>query len=163
MSKDNIVIREIEVKDNARMEAVIRGCFLEFKLPLEGTAYADNDTKQLFEAYQNPREVYYVVEHNGTVLGGGGMKPLKHFEANVCEIQKMYFASEIRGKGYGKTLFEYCLKAAKEQGFKQVYIETVSALQAAIHIYESYGFKHLKAPYGDTGHFSCDIWMLKDL
>ncbi|TYB77383.1 GNAT family N-acetyltransferase [Bizionia saleffrena] len=163
MSKDTIVIREIEVKDNAEMEAVIRDCFIEYKLPLEGTAYADKETTMMFESYQNARSVYYVIEQNGVVLGGGGIKALPNYETEVCEIQKMYFAPEIRGKGYGKLLFEQCLKAAVDNHFKQIYIETVSSLEAAIHIYEIYNFKHLKAPYGDTGHYSCDIWLLKDL
>ncbi|TYC17935.1 GNAT family N-acetyltransferase [Bizionia gelidisalsuginis] len=163
MSKDTIVIREIEVKDNAEMEAVIRDCFIEYKLPLEGTAYADKETTMMFESYQNARSVYYVIEQNGVVLGGGGIKALPNYETEVCEIQKMYFAPEIRGKGYGKLLFEQCLKAAVDNHFKQIYIETVSSLEAAIHIYEIYNFKHLKVPYGDTGHYSCDIWLLKDL
>lgn len=163
MDKDTIVIRKIEVKDNAEIEAVIRGCFIEFNLPLEGTAYADKETTMMFQSYQNKRSTYYVIEQDGKVLGGGGIKPLPNYEVDVCEIQKMYFAPEIRGKGYGKRIFEQCVKAAEDYKFKHIYIETVASLKAAIHIYETYNFKHLKAPYGDTGHYSCDIWLLKDL
>ena len=163
MKKNNIVIREIKLQDNAQIEAVIRGCFPEFKLPLVGTAYTDKETPRIYESYQNDNEVYYVVDYNNEVLGGGGIKPLMGFEDEVCEIQKMYFSPKIRGKGLGKQVFEKCLKRAKELGYKQCYIESASQLKAAIHIYESYGFKHLKKPLGDTGHFSCGVWMLKDL
>ena len=41
-----MIIREIQLEDNAQIEAVIRGCFPEFKIPLEGTAYADPETKK---------------------------------------------------------------------------------------------------------------------
>lgn len=163
MSKDTIVIRKIEPNDNAPLEEVIRACFHEFKIPLEGTAYSDEETKRMYESYQNDNEVYFIIESNGVVLGGGGVKPLKDFEATVCEIQKMYFSPLIRGKGYGKALFKKCIEAAKSLGYKQCYLESAPQLKAAIHIYESLEFKHLKGALGNTGHFSCGVWMIKDL
>ncbi|WP_445735548.1 GNAT family N-acetyltransferase [Mariniflexile sp.] len=163
MSKDRIVIRKIEPNDNAPLEQVIRACFHEFKIPLEGTAYADKETPQMYESYQNDNEVYFVIDADGDILGGGGVKPLRHFEADVCEIQKMYFSPKVRGKGYGKLLFKKCLDAAKELGYKQCYLESAPQLKAAVHIYESFGFKHLEGALGNTGHYSCGVWMIKDL
>ena len=163
MSKDTIVIREIESQDNAQVEQVIRACFHEFKIPLEGTAYSDAETPRMFESYQNDNDVYYVIDSDGEILGGGGIKPLKNFENEVCEIQKMYFSPKVRGKGYGRLLFEKCMQEAKKLGYKQCYLESASQLKAAIHIYESYGFKHLENALGNTGHYSCGVWMIKDL
>ena len=163
MSKDSLVIRKIEPKDNAQLEQVIRACFPEFEIPFEGTAYSDKETPRMFESYQNSNDVYFVIDSDGEILGGGGVKPLKDFEADVCEIQKMYFSPKVRGKGYGKLLFEKCMEAAKELGYKQCYLESAPQLKAAIHIYESYGFKHLQSALGNTGHFSCGVWMIKDL
>lgn len=163
MSKDTIVIREIMPNDNAQIEQVIRACFHEFKIPLEGTAYADNETPRMYESYQNNNDVYFVIEAHGVVLGGGGVKPLKDFEDNICEIQKMYFSPQVRGKGIGKKLFEKCMQAAKKMTYKRCYLESAPQLKAAIHIYESYGFKHLDSALGNTGHYSCGVWMIKDL
>jgi len=163
VSKDTIVIREIEPQDNAQLEEVIRGCFHEFKIPLEGTAYSDAETPRMFESYQNDNDVYYVIEAKGEILGGGGVKPLKDNENIICEIQKMYFSPKVRGKGYGRALFEKCMQSAKELGYKQCYLESASQLKAAIHIYESYGFKHLEKALGNTGHYSCGVWMIKDI
>lgn len=163
VSKDTIVIREIEPQDNAQLEQVIRACFHEFNIPLEGTAYADAETPRMFESYQNSNDIYFVIDKNGEILGGGGVKPLKDFESNVCEIQKMYFSPKVRGKGYGKLLFEKCMKSAQALGYKQCYLESAPQLKAAIHIYESFGFKHLEGALGNTGHHSCSIWMMKDL
>ena len=163
MGKNNIIIREIQPADNEQIERVIRACFHEFKIPLEGTAYSDVETTRMYESYQNGNEVYFVVDVDGKVLGGGGIKPLKDFETEVCEIQKMYFSPGIRGKGYGKQLLERSLLSAKAFGYKQCYIESASQLKAAIHIYESYGFKHITGALGNTGHYSCGVWMVKDL
>ncbi|WJJ98278.1 GNAT family N-acetyltransferase [Algibacter luteus] len=163
MSKDTIVIREIEAQDNAQLEQVIRACFHEFKIPLEGTAYSDDETPNMFESYQNINDVYFVIDCNGEILGGGGVKPLKDYDASICEIQKMYFSPKVRGKGYGRALFERCMEKAKALGYKKCYLESASQLKAAIHIYESYGFKHLDKALGNTGHYSCGVWMIKDL
>ena len=163
MSPNNITIRDIEAKDNAQVEAIIRACFIEYKLPLVCTAYADEETKHMHKYYQNKKEGYFVIANNENVYGGAGIKPLKNFKGNVCELQKMYFSPEIRGKGFGKKLFAYCLKAAKEYGYESCYLESASQLKAAIHIYESYGFTHLDKPLGNTGHYSCGVWMIKPL
>ena len=55
------------------------------------------------------------------------------------------------------------MQTAKDLGYKQCYLESASQLKAAIHIYESYGFKHLEKELGNTGHYSCGVWMIKDL
>lgn len=163
MTKNNIVIREIKADDNAHIEQIIKACFHEFDIPLTGTAYEDVETTQMFESYQNDNEVYYVIDNNGDILGGAGIKHLKDFEDDICELQKMYYSPKVRGKGLGKKMFEKCLKVAKELGYKKCYLESASQLKAAIHIYESFGFKHLEGPLGNTGHFSCGVWMIKDL
>ena len=163
MSKDTIVIREIQPQDNVQLEQVIRGCFHEFKIPLEGTAYEDEETPRMFESYQNDDDVYFVIDNNGEILGGAGIKPLKDFDESICELQKMYFSPKVRGRGLGRQMFETCLKAAKDLGYKKCYLESASQLKAAIHIYESYDFQHLDAALGNTGHYSCGVWMIKDL
>ncbi|MFB5624607.1 MAG: GNAT family N-acetyltransferase, partial [Nitrosopumilus sp.] len=40
----------------------------------------------------------------------------------------MYFSTEIRGKGFGKQLFETCLQWAKDFGYKRCYVESASQL-----------------------------------
>ncbi|MEP3836677.1 MAG: GNAT family N-acetyltransferase [Algibacter sp.] len=163
MSKDTIVIREIEPQDNAEIEAVIRSCFHEFDIPLEGTAYTDPETTKMFQSYQNDNEAYFVIECNGKVEGGGGIKPLSDSNVDICEIQKMYFSKKVRGRGYGRALFEKCMQKAKALGYNTCYLESASQLKAAIHIYESYGFSHLDGALGNTGHYSCGVWMIKNL
>ncbi|WP_054850693.1 GNAT family N-acetyltransferase [Olleya sp. ITB9] len=163
MSNTTIEIREIQPQDNPQIEAVIREVFIEYNLPLVGTAYEDAETPKMFQAYADPKSVYYVVVIDGKVEGGGGLKPLRGMEEEVFEIQKMYFSNRLRGKGFGKKLFLKCLEKGKSLGFKKAYLETIPVLKEAIHIYEANGFKHLDGPLGRTGHFSCGIWMSKNI
>lgn len=160
---NTFLIRKIKPKDNSAIEQVIKDIFPEFNMPMVGTAYEDKETPRMFESYQGEKEVYYIIEENGTAVGGGGIKPLRDFETEVCELQKMYFSPTIRGKGLGKKMFNKCMQAAKDFGYKKCYLESASQLKAAIHIYENNGFIHLDKPIGNTGHYSCGVWMIKDL
>ncbi len=158
-----LIIREIQQVDNLAIEQIIKDIFPEFNLPLIGTAYEDAETPRMYQSYQGVNEVYFVVEENGVILGGGGIKPLKGFETEICELQKVYFPPEVRGKGYGKIIFNKCLDAARDYGYKQCYLESASQMKIAISMYEKAGYKHLEEPLGNTGHYSCGVWMIKDL
>jgi putative acetyltransferase len=158
-----MIIREIKQRDNMSLEGIIKAIFPEFGLPLVGTAYEDKETINMFESYQGEKEVFFVVEDNGVVVGGGGIKPLNGYENTICELQKVYFTPSARGKGYGKIIFNKCMATAKDFGYKQCYLESASQMKVAISIYEKAGFVHLEKSFGDTGHFSCGVWMLKDL
>lgn len=158
-----MIIREIKPEDNAALERIIKDIFIEFELPLIGTTYEDHETTHISETFKGENEFYLVIEDKGKVLGGAGIKPLNEFDGNVCEFQKMYFHPILRGKGYGKKLLDKCLKMAAEMGFEQCYLESGSQLKAAIHLYEKDGFRHIDAPLGNTGHYACGVWMLKDL
>ena len=158
-----MIIRAIQQKDNAQIAQVIRAVFHELDAPKVGTAYADPILDTLFEVYQTPRSVYYVVEKDGKVVGGCGIAPLENDGISVCELQKMYFAPEIRGSGYAEKIIEKCLEFAKTQNFELCYLETLSFMTTAQKLYKRIGFEHIDAPMGNTGHNSCEVWMTKKL
>jgi len=158
-----MLIREIQQKDNVSIAKVIRAIFHELDAPKVGTAYADPILDTLFEVYQEPRSVYYVVEKDGKVVGGCGVAPLENGDASVCELQKMYFAPEIRGTGYAEKIIEKCLEFAQKQGFEICYLETLSFMTTAQKLYKRIGFENIDGPMGNTGHNSCEVWMTKKL
>jgi len=163
MTLNNFTIREIKPKDNAKIAKAIREVLIEFGVPKVGTAYADIILDTLFEAYTDEKSVYFVIEKDGEIFGGAGVKQLDNYSGNVCELQKMYFLPGARGIGLGIKMMETCLEKAKEFGFEQCYLETLPYMKDARKLYRKVGFKDLEAPMGDTGHYSCNLWMLKDL
>ena len=162
-------IRIIKKDDNPQIATIIRNVFDELDAPKCGTAYSDPILDTLYEVYQEPKSIYFVIEDDGKIIGGGGVASLKmlnqvqHDNNEVCELQKMYFAPEARGLGFGKQIIEKCLVFAKEQGFKYCYLETLPFMESARKLYERMGFQYLDKPIGTTGHTSCDVWMIKEL
>lgn len=163
MSNIEFIIREIQQKDNAALAKVVRNVILEMGAPTIGTAYEDKATDQLFETYQKEKAIYFVLEYNQKVVGGAGIAQLDNFVGNVCELQKMYFLPEARGKGLGSKLIGICLKKAKEFGFEKCYLETLPYMKDAVKLYKKNGFLNLDKPMGNTCHYSCDVWMIKEL
>jgi putative acetyltransferase len=80
-----------------------------------------------------------------------------------CELVKLYLLPAARGLGLGKALIENCFRLAKEMGYTQVYLETMPELSMAVSLYERCDFQYLQAPLGNSGHFGCDIWMVRHL
>jgi putative acetyltransferase len=58
---------------------------------------------------------------------------------------------------------EKSIQSAKELGYRMVYLETMPELGKAITLYERLGFQQLEQPLGDSGHFACDLWMIKHI
>jgi putative acetyltransferase len=75
----------------------------------------------------------------------------------------MYFLGEARGRGLGAKMIQVCLERAKEYGYEKVYIETMPYMKAAQKLYIRSGFEYIDAPMGDTGHYSCSVWMIKSI
>lgn len=163
MSKNNIIIREITTADDEHIAEVIRSVLIEFGVPKVGTAYEDKALDCMTETYNKPKSVYFVVDKEGEVIGGAGIAQLDNFDGNICELQKMYFLPEARGIGLGKTMIEKCLAKAKDLGFESCYLETLPYMKAATKLYANMGFTSLEGPMGNTGHYSCNVWMLKKL
>lgn len=157
------IIRPITKKDNPGIATVIRHVLVSLGVPKVGTAYADAALDCMFETYQHPKSVYYVVEQNGAIIGGAGIAPLANYEGNVCELQKMYFLEKARGRGIGTAMMQKCIASATTFGFEKCYLETMTYMEAAQQLYKRSGFYYIEGPLGDTGHFSCPVQMLKDL
>ena len=98
------IIRPIVQSDNEQIAAVIRQVLVDFGVPKVGTAYADTALDRMFETYDVSKASYFVVEDQGKIIGGAGIAQLENYEGPICELQKMYFLDEARGKGLGLSL-----------------------------------------------------------
>lgn len=160
---NSVEIRPIQKEDNTEIAEVIREVLIEMGVPRVGTAYADPTLDEMYETYQHPRMEYFVVSERDRLIGGCGIAPLENGAPEICELQKMYFLSEARGRGIGSQMMTTCLEYARQQHFEQCYLETLPYMEAARKLYQRSGFEYIDGPLGDTGHYNCTMWMIRKL
>ena len=158
-----VAIRPIHAADDPAMAAVIRTVMPTFGACGSGFAINDPEVDWMSRAYAAPRHAYFVVTRDELVLGGAGVAPLQGGDADTCELRKMYFLPEARGIGAGSAMMAHCLDAARQFGFRQCYLETLTGMDAAMRLYERSGFRRIGQPMGATGHGGCNTFYLLDL
>jgi putative acetyltransferase len=163
MNIHGIELRQIEEKDNHEIAALIRSVFREFKINKPGTVYYDPATDDLYNLFKTPGSVYWLAEENNKLIGGCGLYATPGLPDNCAELVKLYLLPECRGRGIGRMLMERAFESARELGYRQLYLESMPELSKAIGIYEKAGFHFLPCRMGNSGHFNCNIWMLKEL
>ena len=108
---------------------------------------------------------YWIAEENGVIIGGCGVYPTPGLPEGCAELVKFYLAAMYRGKGVGWQLMEKTFTIyARELGYKQLYLESLPDFREG-HKYCMKGpdLKEYPPTLENSGHFGCDIWMLKDL
>ena len=121
------------------------------------------ETSKIYEAYSGPRSIYYVLERQGEILGGVGIRPLKNFDDSVCKFQKIYSLPKIRGRGFGQKLLNRCLESVQKFRFECCSIGTIESLQNPVILYKCSGFFPIGCPIENTGHHNCGSSILKKL
>lgn len=158
-----LTIRPIQPADNEPLASLIRKVFREFKIDKPGTVYTDPTTDALYELFQQPASAYFVAEEDDTIIGGCGVYPTEGLPKGCAELVKFYLSAEARGKGIGNQLMQQSIAVARELGYKQLYLESFPELAKAVSMYEKAGFRPIPHAMGNSGHYACNIWMLKDL
>jgi putative acetyltransferase len=161
--KEKIIIREIREEDNTVLAGIIREVFDEHLAPRTGTVYSDPTTDDLFGLFRDERSVLFVAELDGEILGCCGIFPTSGLDPGYAELVKFYLVENARGRGLGRKLMEMCFQSAREMGYRKIYLESMPQFSRAVFMYEKLGFRQLDGPLGNSGHTSCDIWMVREL
>jgi putative acetyltransferase len=160
---ENVIIRKVAEADNKPLALLIRNVFDEYNAPHYGTVYSDPTTDNLYALFQKQNSVLWVALFENKILGCCGIYPTEGLPQDCAELAKFYLLKEARGKGIGKQLMQTCIQSANEMGYKKLYIESLPQFSQAVSMYEKYGFTRLEKPLANSGHTSCNIWMLKEL
>ena len=140
---------------------LVRSNLKAYHLDIPGTAYFDESLDRLSLYYDRPGRAYDVLLKDGAVSGGVGLAECGAF-SDCCEMQKLYLADSAKGRGLGYRLIERVETRALEMGYRRMYLETHSALRAAIHLYQISGFREIPKPPGVI-HSAMDRFFLKEL
>ncbi len=157
------LIREIKEEDNPHLALLIREVFDEHGAPHHGTVYSDPTTDDLHDLFSKDRSVLFVAEKDNRICGCCGIYPTEGLDHDTAELVKFYLHGDFRGTGIGRSLMEKCIIAARDFGYNRLYIESMPQFAKAVRIYEKQGFRRIDHPLGNSGHTTCNIWMVKDL
>lgn len=158
-----VIFRLIREEDNPKIADIIRKSFQENKIDhLEGVSLHDPAIAHLSQVYNHAHAKYWVIEFKGEIVGGAGLAPLVG-EEGICEMQKLYLSRHVKGMGIGRRMIAFIIQQAIKMGYHACYLETLNELKEAVRLYEAFGFHYIPEPLGNTGHNSCDIYMIKEL
>jgi len=86
---------------------------------------------------------FFVARVDGKPAGCGGVQI---FGTEYAELKRMYVRPAFRGRGVGKRILERLAAHARESGVPLLRLETGIYQDAAIRLYEAYGFRR-RAPF----------------
>jgi putative acetyltransferase len=55
------------------------------------------------------------------------------------------------------------VSTARDAGYTHLYLESFPAFTEALAMYRDMAFKQIDHPLGNSGHYACNIWMVKKL
>lgn len=159
------ILRPIRPADDTATAETIRSVMTEHGCTGAGFAIHDDEVACMSRHYASADARYYVVEHDGHVLGGAGFARLAGTtpEQATCELRKMYFRPAARGRNLGHALLALLVDEMRAAGYRRCYLETTTWMQAAQHLYRQHGFAELSCSEGATGHHGCDKFYARAL
>ncbi|MFP2995572.1 GNAT family N-acetyltransferase [Spongiivirga sp. MCCC 1A20706] len=113
----------------------------DFKMYIENAFNETNMKGQL----ENLATHFYFVLYNNKVIGyfklnEKGAQSDLNLE-NTIELERIYVIKQAQGQGFGTKILDYIIDYSKSQKIEKVWLGVWEKNEAAIKLYERYGFK----------------------
>ena len=133
-----LTIRAAENRDLTEITALVETVLDEMGMELSPDGI-DSDLSDIEENYVDSGGIFVVLQdEKGQIAGTAG---LMRINDRQCELRKMYFLPEVRGRGWGESLLDYLVDSAGRLGFDEIHLETNNTFHAAIGLYPKVGFE----------------------
>jgi putative acetyltransferase len=139
LSYRDFLIRDWQPGDRHSVGALVKTVLAEYGMGFEPEG-TDQDAIQVEDAYWKTGGTFWVVEHQGAIVGSGGYHPCHRAEKAV-ELRKMFILPDCRRQGLGRFLLTELEKSAAANGFKEMWLETATVLKEAVILYERSGYQ----------------------
>ena len=110
-------------------------CFQSFDSEIDNPLYK----------YSAPTGALFIATYNAIPVGCIALQPL--LEAQTCEMKRLYVDPEYRKFGIGNALVKALLQEAKTMDYTLMKLDTLERLQAAIKLYQKFGFDTVNVYY----------------
>ena len=86
-----------------------------------------------------------------------GTAALKKLDSDKCELKSLYLLEQYHKKGLGRLLLNTAIQEAKQNGYGEMYLDTLSSSKRAVRLYERAGFQQTER-YNDN--YTADTFMV---
>ncbi len=119
---------------------------------------AMSDVDDVRSHYLDNNGTFLVLVDEGRVVGCGAIRRLND---DICELKRMWFLKDYRGRGLGIKMAQMLLDFAREAGYKRVRLDTANEEKQAqaLKLYQRLGFYCIER-YNDS---FCTVFMEKML
>ena len=119
----------------------------------------DKELADISEKYTEPNGEFLVEFYDKE--GGRGWGAYYQHSDTGGQMTRLYVRPEGRGHALGDRLIESIMDHAKASGYKEMVLDTIEPLQAAIHLYKKHGFGECEPYYHNP--MNDVIYMSKEL
>jgi len=141
---------------------IIRELFREYEKELNEDICFQNFEEELkhpLKKYGPPSGDLMLAYWEDEVAGCIALSKMK--DHGICEMKRLYVRPDFRKNKIGRILIEELLTSAKDRNYDKMRLDTFEKLQAAIHLYQQFGFKNIPAYYNNP--LSKVVYMEKEL
>lgn len=140
----------MEIRDGKDYIPQVRELIIEYTRRLNRNLSFQNIDDELADPavkYTPPGgELLVAVDATDTVMG---MVAYHRHSDERCEMKRLYVKPETRGTHLGELLVREIIEHAREAGYKEMVLDTIVPLRAAIGLYRKNGFAECE-PYYDN-------------
>jgi len=110
---------------------------IEYGFTSEFGDYVEEYVLKFNEYHDETREKIWIAEANGTAAG---VIAIVKVDNSTAQLRWFLIESKMRHRGLGHMLMKRAIDFCKENNYKHILLWTVDVLEAARHLYKSYGF-----------------------
>ena len=74
---------------------------------------------------------------------------LRQFDAERCEVKRLYVRPRFRGSGLGRALMDWVIAEARRMGYREMVGDTMPVMAQALEMYRRMGFDET-GPYAEN-------------
>lgn len=110
---------------------------IEYGFNSEFGDYVEEYVLKFNEYHDETREKIWIAEANGTTVG---VIAIVKVDDSTAQLRWFLIEPQMRHRGLGHMLMKRAVDFCKEKNYKHILLWTVDVLEAARHLYKSYGF-----------------------
>lgn len=111
--------------------------FLQQCLPESGRILELNGRHKFYQEIDDYFAAFWCMFDSDKMIGTVAVKALDN---NRCELKSLYLLERYHGTGCGQRLLIQALGYAKERGYKEMYLDSLSTSKKALALYRKVGF-----------------------